>query len=327
MARRENGDDTSCGWIDAPAGDGWDADGNEDIYNEQEAVGGLIGPDGLPITRSSLASTSKLEGTSFSPLNPDVSLPAQQKVDKPQCLLFPTMAADVRTKSAFNVYWGQLEKPWFVIDVKNDSMGDIMELKETQSYFGGLCASMRVGVAGAGSSFLVNNTQLKANTRGLAFRTGKDNSKVRNAVAAWGSTVAGVDTGDGWVQVGDWFLPMVVEGCQVLTMIPAAIGNTRGMDILRGDGTVFATFAAAGGGMFSVTRNGSTVFNITINTGSQLLEARMANQKMVGAVAKDQVRLASGEMMLELCVEPNMDPVLMLVVVVAALRQLPPHGE
>jgi len=34
---------------------------------------------------------------------------------------------------------------------------------------------------------------------------------------AWGTTVAGVDQGDGWLKVGDQYLPMSINGTQVLT--------------------------------------------------------------------------------------------------------------
>ena len=69
--------------------------------------------------------------------------------------------------------------------------------------------------------FLVDNSELKAKSKGLAYRNSKDpldrdvNSE-RNVVEknfeAWGSIVHGLDSGDGWIQVGHRYLPAMLNG-------------------------------------------------------------------------------------------------------------------
>jgi len=302
-------------------------------------------PSGALPTQSSLASstssmtrdTQGLPSLVFSPISPSVQLPAEQQRKMPACLLFPTMAADVRMRSrSFNIYWGSLEAPWFVMDVKQGSVDhDTLELSEAHSGVNKLCATCDLITAESSSAvqegsslWLISNKQLKANTRGLAYRSAKDNSKVRNAVAAWGSTVPGVDTGDGWLKVGEWYLPMAVDGHATIVHTDAKdVPQFSGLQIKRADGTSFATFKPMSGGQYAVVRNGATVCYISIGTSSFLMEAKLPNGKRVAAVAREQVRVASGEMMLELCVEPQMDPVIMLIGCVAVLRQLPPHQD
>lgn len=72
----------------------------------------------------------------------------------------------------------------------------------------------------AWQEFYVDNTQLKANTPGLGFRMSKqleDRAKDDSSVP-WGSTLMGVDLGDGWVrvQIGR-FLPTHLGGVRVLS--------------------------------------------------------------------------------------------------------------
>lgn len=69
------------------------------------------------------------------------------------------------------------------------------------------------------STFVVDNSKRNATTRGLAYRTSKDlgaKAAFDDAFAAWGSTVQGVQTGDDWLQVGQWFLPLKLEGVAVV---------------------------------------------------------------------------------------------------------------
>jgi len=272
----------------------------------------------------------------FSPVSPTVRLPAEQQRKMPACLLFPTMAADVRMRHrAFDVFWGSLEAAWFKLEVKpGASDHDRLELSEVHGGEQALCATCDLTNAEASSlqdgsaHYLISNKELKANTRGLAYRSAKDNSKVRNAVASWGSTVPGLDTGDGWLKVGDWFLPMVVDGnATVVQTSSKDVPQFTGLQIMTASGMPFATFKPMSGGQYAVVRNGATVCYISIGTSSFLLEAKLPNGKRVAAVAREQVRVSSGEMMLELCVEPQMDPVIMLIGCVAVLRQLPPHQE
>lgn len=65
--------------------------------------------------------------------------------------------------------------------------------------------------------YLVDNTQLQAQTRGLSYRRSKNlPDKDGKSLAYWGTTVAGVDQGDGWLGVGGRFLPIAVDGIPVV---------------------------------------------------------------------------------------------------------------
>jgi len=279
--------------------------------------------------------TQPLSQMAFSPLNPNVRLPVEQQRKMPACLLFPTMAADVRVRNrVFDIFWGSLEAPWFKLEAKAGSDYDTLELAEVHEGQAQLCASCNLTSADASTvddgtmHWLITNKDLKANTRGLAYRSSKDHTKVRNAVAAWGSIVPGVDSGDGWLKVGEWYLPMIVDGFATIVQTEARdVPQFSGLQIMRADGMPFATFKPMGGGQYAVVRNGATVCYISIGTSSFLLEAKLPNGKRVAAIAKEQVRVTSGEMMLELCVEPQMDPVIMLIGCVAVLRQLPAHAD
>lgn len=71
----------------------------------------------------------------------------------------------------------------------------------------------------ARKEYLVDNSELRADTVGLAFRCSKQvwDRDLQIAGPMWGETVAGFDQGDGWVKVGDHFLPMELDGLSVLT--------------------------------------------------------------------------------------------------------------
>ena len=73
----------------------------------------------------------------------------------------------------------------------------------------------------ATNRFLVDNSELKAKSKGLAYRSSKDlldrdvNSKRNVAMKnfePWGSIVHGIDSGDGWIQVGHRYLPAMFNG-------------------------------------------------------------------------------------------------------------------
>jgi hypothetical protein len=65
--------------------------------------------------------------------------------------------------------------------------------------------------------YIVDNSTLQTSSPGLAYRNSKViTDKSREELAPWGTEVAGVDTGDGWLQVGAFFLPFAVEGSAVL---------------------------------------------------------------------------------------------------------------
>eukprot|EP00929_Paragymnodinium_shiwhaense_P048489 TRINITY_DN2450_c0_g1_i1.p1 TRINITY_DN2450_c0_g1~~TRINITY_DN2450_c0_g1_i1.p1 ORF type:complete len:436 (-),score=25.20 TRINITY_DN2450_c0_g1_i1:499-1683(-) len=81
-----------------------------------------------------------------------------------------------------------------------------------------------VGASNAPSLYLVDNSQLCSGSFALAFRLSK-NLEDKDAVgtgAVWGSTVLGVTDGDNWLEVGDRYLPMSLQGVSVLTPLPEA---------------------------------------------------------------------------------------------------------
>lgn len=52
---------------------------------------------------------------------------------------------------------------------------------------------------------------------GVAFRQSKDaTDKVKGNIAKWGEVVKGIDQGDGWLKVGDLYLPMQHQGIDLL---------------------------------------------------------------------------------------------------------------
>ncbi|CAJ1459391.1 unnamed protein product, partial [Effrenium voratum] len=65
--------------------------------------------------------------------------------------------------------------------------------------------------------FLVDNSQLQAGSHGLGYRGSKDMEDiVAGKTAVWGEKVPGLDQGDGWVQVGEYFLPLELQCKRVL---------------------------------------------------------------------------------------------------------------
>eukprot|EP00929_Paragymnodinium_shiwhaense_P060376 TRINITY_DN30159_c0_g1_i7.p1 TRINITY_DN30159_c0_g1~~TRINITY_DN30159_c0_g1_i7.p1 ORF type:complete len:1359 (-),score=475.51 TRINITY_DN30159_c0_g1_i7:140-4216(-) len=68
--------------------------------------------------------------------------------------------------------------------------------------------------------YLVDNSQLKANTNSLAYRLSKnmDDRDPSGAAASFGSTIMGIES-DGWLEVDGKFLPMSFRGVPVV--IPA----------------------------------------------------------------------------------------------------------
>jgi hypothetical protein len=71
-----------------------------------------------------------------------------------------------------------------------------------------------------GQTYLVDNTQLGAKSRGLAYRrTKRLEDRAGTTLAGWGGVVKGLDQGDGWLKLGnDRYLPIVVNGIRVLTL-------------------------------------------------------------------------------------------------------------
>mmetsp|Transcript_44206 Transcript_44206/g.140821 ORF Transcript_44206/g.140821 Transcript_44206/m.140821 type:complete len:180 (+) Transcript_44206:165-704(+) len=77
----------------------------------------------------------------------------------------------------------------------------------------------------ASTAYFVDNSLLQAQTNGVGYRFTKSlKDRDLSAVAHWGTTVKGTDDGDGWVQVGDCFLPTTLQGTPVVSLraLPAA---------------------------------------------------------------------------------------------------------
>jgi len=73
------------------------------------------------------------------------------------------------------------------------------------------------------TEYLVDNGKLQAKSPGLGYRFSKQlEDKDKTAVAKWGSTVTGVDEGDGWLKVAYnqsmRYLPFTANGVEVLTL-------------------------------------------------------------------------------------------------------------
>lgn len=71
-------------------------------------------------------------------------------------------------------------------------------------------------------SFLLDNSALNAQTNGLSYRFSKDLHDKKQGklgpedLAIWGTVVEGHDVGDGWVKIGDRYLPTTLNGHHVV---------------------------------------------------------------------------------------------------------------
>jgi hypothetical protein len=71
--------------------------------------------------------------------------------------------------------------------------------------------------AGSLATYLVDNSVLQnKNVHGVSYRLSKNLEDRASHSAAWGSIVAGHDEGDGWLKVGDKYLPIVFSNVQIL---------------------------------------------------------------------------------------------------------------
>jgi len=84
--------------------------------------------------------------------------------------------------------------------------------------------------------YLVNNSSLRAPTSGLGFRRSKQLQDYDSTAAPWGGFVLGYDEGDGWLRVEDRYLPMSVQGLQVLTYVGLAFVATLRLCIVSAAG-------------------------------------------------------------------------------------------
>lgn len=70
-------------------------------------------------------------------------------------------------------------------------------------------------------AYLVDNSLLKSEKPGLGYRLSAnlEDGDYTAAGAPWGSIVEGRDVGDGWIQVGNRFLPTELSGVRVLALL------------------------------------------------------------------------------------------------------------
>jgi len=66
--------------------------------------------------------------------------------------------------------------------------------------------------------YFVDNSKLKAASEGLQFRGSKSWEDRASAQIHWGEIVTGVDEGDGWLKVGNMYLPFVANDVPVLAL-------------------------------------------------------------------------------------------------------------
>jgi hypothetical protein len=79
--------------------------------------------------------------------------------------------------------------------------------------------SMDEAALEVGDEYLLDNSQLHSSASYIAYRFSKNmEDKDESRIAAYGSVVHGVDQGDGWLQVGNQYLPMVIRGVKVLIL-------------------------------------------------------------------------------------------------------------
>eukprot|EP00929_Paragymnodinium_shiwhaense_P064357 TRINITY_DN32226_c0_g1_i1.p1 TRINITY_DN32226_c0_g1~~TRINITY_DN32226_c0_g1_i1.p1 ORF type:complete len:1694 (-),score=362.69 TRINITY_DN32226_c0_g1_i1:46-5127(-) len=68
-------------------------------------------------------------------------------------------------------------------------------------------------------AYLVDNSSHRMETAGLHFRSEKSLNAKRNRAVRWGSIVRGVCDGDGWLRVGEEYLPLSYNGKPLLTLV------------------------------------------------------------------------------------------------------------
>lgn len=93
--------------------------------------------------------------------------------------------------------------------------------------------------------YIVNNSILKAVSPGLGYRCTPymHDRAPDHAYAPWGSEVAGIDLGHGWIQVGERrFLPFILDGAGVLRELsPRVTQGTRVGPVFKGSDEARAT--------------------------------------------------------------------------------------
>jgi len=153
----------------------------------------------------------------------------------------PTMATQAQTtdttaaaeQPSFLQTWFQsLLNPCCKADIKNEDVivGDVQDLADSVE-----TPPLEVAPKGADNvpilvaattkddvvtKYKIDNSVLNSGKRpGIAYRASKSLDDKLKTVARFGEIVDGVDEGDDWLRVGEHFLPMKVNGVQVITLL------------------------------------------------------------------------------------------------------------
>jgi hypothetical protein len=79
--------------------------------------------------------------------------------------------------------------------------------------------SPAVFVSGVEREYLVDNRSLRSIRQGLGYRSMKDVNMKTDEHEPWGAIVTGIAEDDGWLKVGECYLPILIDGLPVLTLL------------------------------------------------------------------------------------------------------------
>lgn len=280
----------------------------------------------------------QLAGMRQSALCPNVMLAPTQR------LLFSAVASDSRMRGPFDIYWSE-EKvssgPRFRLYVR-DAGGHADKLDLCEVKPGGKASGWLFGSASGGNiapcasigpnrplgaEYLVSNMQAKSSTRGVSIRRSKDlNDKIKSeagGLCMWNSVVSGVETGDGWLKIGEGqYLPMAVNGVPVL--FPSEPAQTSvGLNISDENGATFARLVPLGVGQYQVEKGGQVIMVIATGGVSSRVELKSGGGAQMAAVPHAK-KLAMGQELMELILMApvGVDPLLSILCSIAVLRRL-----
>lgn len=93
----------------------------------------------------------------------------------------------------------------------------------------------RHSTCGEEREYVVDNSELNARTLGLNYRRGKHHEDIDHGkTAEWGAVVSGLDKDDGWLKVGELFLPMTLDGTRVLSRLRPGEAGLAQREAARG---------------------------------------------------------------------------------------------
>merc|ERR1712228_155431 len=81
--------------------------------------------------------------------------------------------------------------------------------------------------AAQAQDFMIDNTMLFRNSRDL------EDIHFDRCGAEWGSIVQGIEEGDGWLKVGEFYLPMVVQGVAVVTPVCSKVDAPGNAELVK----------------------------------------------------------------------------------------------